>query len=210
VAAAAVALAVLAGQLAAPWAYLLCLPAAGAALVVRRKLGVREASLRMLAQIDPLTGVGNARLLRERLAYEVVRHQRHRRRFALFALDLDGFKAVNDRYGHPAGDEVLREVARALVKATRDQDTVVRQGGDEFTVLAPETGWQQADVVAARIEQAVRRAVGGLEGMSASVGYAVFPDEGAEPEALVVRADAAQAEAKRRSRATRRVVRRAA
>ncbi len=195
---------VLAAQLVGARAFALCLVAAVAALLARRRLLVREARLRLLAKVDPLTGVGNARLLGERLSYEIARHQRHRRRFAVFMLDLDGFKRVNDRFGHPAGDEVLREVARALVRATRDQDTVVRQGGDEFCVLAPETGWQQADVVSARMQEAVRRAVGGLEAMSVSVGHAVFPDEGGTAEALLERADAAQTEAKRRSRVVRR------
>ncbi len=153
----------------------------------------------MSGSTDALTGVGNARRLAERLDYELARHRRHERRLALCVLDLDGFKAVNDRFGHPAGDEVLRDVARALARATREQDTVVRQGGDEFCVVAPETGHAQAAVLAARLERAVADAVGG-HAVGSSVGWAVFPDDAADAAALVERADAAQGRAKRRGR----------
>ena len=118
-------------------------------------------------------------------------------------LDLDGFKTVNDRFGHAAGDEVLREVARQLQRTVRDQDTVVRQGGDEFCVLAPETGWREAERLAERLGYAVARAVGGLEGITASIGFAVFPDEGATAETLLSRADANETAAKRRARQAR-------
>lgn len=203
VAAAAVAAVVLVTLAAGALALVLGLPAALAAMATRRCFDARQEGLRLLAQVDPLTGLGNPRLLRERLAYEIARHRRHRRRFAVFVLDLDGFKRINDRFGHPAGDEVLREVARALSRAVRDQDTVARQGGDEFCVLAPETGWQEADALERRLRDAVRRAVGGLDGMGVSVGHAVFPDEGNVPEVLLARADAAQGEAKRAAHAAR-------
>ena len=67
------------------------------------------------------------------------RHRRHGRPLSLIVIDLDGFKEVNDTLGHPVGDQLLRQVADSLAETVRDQDTVVRQGGDEFCVLAPET-----------------------------------------------------------------------
>jgi len=207
---AAVTLAVMAGAYLGSVALVLALPAALAATAVRRKLDARHAGLLHLAHVDPLTGLGNSRLLRQRLGYEICRHRRMRRRLTLFVLDLDGFKGVNDRFGHVAGDEVLREIARQLQRTVREQDTVVRQGGDEFLVLAPETGWREAERMAERLGYAINRAVGGLPGLSASIGFAVFPDEGATPEMLIARADAAETDAKRRARQARPVLRRAA
>ena len=184
-------------------ALVLCLPAAAGAVLVRLRLDARARGLRLLSQQDALTGLGNRRLLHERLDYEITRHRRHGRRFAVLALDLDGFKQVNDRFGHHAGDEILREVANALRRAVRDQDTVVRMGGDEFCVLAPEMGWQQADQLAGRLAAAVSKSVSGLDVLSVSVGRAIYPDEGWTPDHLLQRADAAEAAAKRASRAAR-------
>ena len=167
---------------------------------LRERLDAERAALRSLAQVDALTGLGNRRLLADRLAYEIARHGRHGRRFALFVLDLDGFKRVNDRFGHPAGDELLREVARALQRTVRDQDTVIRQGGDEFCVLAPETDSTSAERLAGRLGAAVADAAAGLDRVTASVGYAIFPEDGEEGAALFVHADDAQLTAKRRRR----------
>jgi diguanylate cyclase (GGDEF)-like protein len=203
----AVALVVLAALVLGPAALALCAPAGALAVSARRRAGRRAAGLLHLAHLDALTGLGNARLLRSRLGYEIARHHRHRRPMALLVLDLDGFKAVNDRFGHPAGDELLREVARRLVRTVREGDTVIRQGGDEFCVLAPETGLRDAERLCARVDDAVRAAAGGLEGVSASIGYAVFPEEGATAESLLARADAAALDAKRRSREARPVLR---
>ena len=176
-----------------------CVPVAVASLLVVLRIETRQEGLRLISQQDALTGLGNRRLLQDRLKYEITRHRRHSRRFSVLALDLDGFKKVNDRYGHAAGDEILREVARALEKAVRDQDTVVRMGGDEFCVLAPEIEWEDAERLAARLELAVQTAVGGLDVLGVSVGFAVFPDEGWTPEHLLSRADQAGMESKRRS-----------
>jgi diguanylate cyclase (GGDEF)-like protein len=123
-------------------------------------------------------------------------------------IDLDGFKLVNDRYGHPAGDELLRDVAASLREAVRDQDTVARLGGDEFCVLAPETDRAGGDHLADRVRAAVRRVTTGLDSLSASVGVAVYPDDGSTVRAVLGAADAAQIAAKRSSPGRR--VRRAA
>jgi diguanylate cyclase (GGDEF)-like protein len=154
--------------------------------------------LRASAMSDPLTGIANRRALDERIDYEVVRHARQRRPFALLMLDLDGFKGVNDRFGHSAGDDLLREVAAALRDVTREQDTVARFGGDEFCILAPETDREGAQRLARRVGAAVDGVAAGVQGLSASVGVGLFPVDGGDgPEVLAV-ADAAQADAKRR------------
>ena len=199
----AFALVALAGARLGAAAALFAVPAAAVAALVRLRIDARHHGLQLLSQQDALTGLGNRRLLKERLDYEIVRHRRHQRRFTVLALDLDGFKSVNDRFGHAAGDEILREVARAMERAVRSQDTLVRLGGDEFCVLAPETTWQAADLLAERLRSAVRGAVSGLQMLDVSVGYAVFPDEGWTPEMLLERADEAEGEVKRRSRAAR-------
>jgi diguanylate cyclase (GGDEF)-like protein len=156
---------------------------------LRERLEQEQANLRKLADRDGLTGVGNYRLLSSRLDYELARHRRHGRRFAVILLDLDGFKEVNETYGHLAGDRVLREVGAALVRAVRDQDTVARQGGDEFSVLAPEAGPKEAEILAARLCDAVGEVAGVTGPLTASIGYAIFPDDGERPEALLAHAD---------------------
>ena len=116
------------------------------------------------------------RLLRERLAYEIARHERHRRPLAVIVLDLDGFKSVNDRFGHAAGDEVLCALAEALTHTVREQDTIVRQGGDEFCVLAPETGRRRGrrpSPTACGGASGARSC--GVSGLGASFGAAIYP-----------------------------------
>jgi diguanylate cyclase (GGDEF)-like protein len=202
-AAAAAAFFALAGAALGAGAVLLAIPAAFAGALVQRRVAVREARLRRLSLRDALTGLANRRALEERMVYEVARHRRHDRTFAVIALDLDGFKLVNDRFGHAAGDDVLREIAHALEGAVRDQDTVVRLGGDEFCVLAPESGDAVAERLTARLRQAVAGAVGGLEGMGVSAGWAIFPQDGTTAEDLLAVADEAAMEAKRRTRGGR-------
>ncbi len=153
-----------------------------AAVAVRR-----EAAYRALARRDPLTGVGNYRRLHERLAETVARDPQ---RFALLTMDVDSFKAINDRYGHLEGDRLLRAVGRALVDNVRGKDIVARQGGDEFAVLAPETDEQGAQLLAARIEHALEAIqVENREAVRASIGIAVYPRDGRTPEELLARSD---------------------
>jgi diguanylate cyclase (GGDEF)-like protein len=164
---------------------------------VRLRLEDERETMRRSALRDPLTGVCNRRGLDERIGYEIARHTRERRRFVLVAIDLDGFKSVNDRFGHAAGDEVLRDVADALREAVREQDTVARLGGDEFCVLAPETDRQGGRHLAAKIEEAIGRVTAGLDALGASVGEAVFPDDGRDAFTVLEAADAAQVAVKR-------------
>ena len=104
---------------------------------------------------DPLTGLFNRRAYDEELQVEVARAQRHNRTLTLALLDLDGFKAVNDLQGHPAGDSVLRHVASVLTRSVRLMDRCFRIGGDEFAILLPETTLVKASTVARRIEKGV-------------------------------------------------------
>ena len=184
---------------------LLGLAVAGTSAAVLHSLRVRleheRESMRRSALRDPLTGLCNRRGLDERIGYEVARHGRERRRFSVVAIDLDGFKLVNDRFGHAAGDELLRDVADALARAVREQDTVARLGGDEFCVLAPETGRGGGQQLARKIQAAIARSASGLESISGSVGVAVFPDDGRDALSVLEAADDAQVAAKRRMRA---------
>ncbi|WP_372789853.1 diguanylate cyclase domain-containing protein [Paraconexibacter sp.] len=170
----------------------------GLAAVLANNAVRREAAFRMMSRRDPLTGVGNYRRLHERLAETVSRNPE---RFALLTMDVDSFKAVNDRYGHLEGDRLLREVGRALVDNVRGKDIVARQGGDEFAVLAPETDEQGAQLLAARIEQALQAIrVENADAVRASIGIAVYPRDGRTPEELLARSD----DALRRTKETRR------
>jgi diguanylate cyclase (GGDEF)-like protein len=172
-------------------ALIVLLPAASTAILlsVRNRLQNERDALRASAFSDPLTGVANRRSLLERVDYEIARHARSRRSFALLMLDLDGFKLLNDRFGHPAGDDLLRDVATAVAGVIRDQDTLARVGGDEFCVLAPETDDAGADRLTGRVESAVERVAAGLDVLGASVGAAVFPHDGTTPPALMQAAD---------------------
>jgi len=172
----------------------------GVLLALRARLERERDAMRRYALRDPLTGLANRRALDERLGYEIARHARHGEAFAVLALDLDGFKAVNDRFGHDAGDELLCDAAAALVAAVRAQDTVVRLGGDEFCVLAPQTGAASAGHLVTRVREALAGVTAGLSGLSASIGVAAFPADGTTPEALLAAADQAALEAKRHSR----------
>lgn len=184
-------------------AALLAVPGAAIAGALSRRRALHERRLEALGRRDPLTGLGNARLLRERLGYELARHERHHRPLAVLMLDLDGFKGVNDRFGHAAGDEVLRDVGAAISRTVRDQDTVVRQGGDEFCVLAPETDRDAAERLVSRIHDAIAGATAGLPDLSGSLGAAIYPVDAEDGSQLLERADAAAGEAKRRSRRRR-------
>lgn len=153
-------------------------------------------TLERAAFSDPLTGIANRRMLLSMAGYEIARHRRSGRRFTVVMIDLDGFKPLNDRFGHAAGDEMLRAVADQLARALRRQDTVARLGGDEFCVLAPETAL--AGPLQGKIGAAVAAASAGNDGLRASLGAAVFPEDGTTIEVLLERADERLLAAKRR------------
>ena len=182
----------------ATWAAVL-VPAASVAVLhaVRTRLISERDGLRDFALTDPLTRVANRRALFARAEHEAVRHRRAQRPFAVVMLDLDGFKTLNDRFGHGAGDDLLRDVAGSLDRAMRAQDTVARIGGDEFCVLAPETDAEGAERLAARVSAAVRAVTAGTASVRASVGAAVYPDDATDPARLIEVADARLLQAKR-------------
>lgn len=182
-----------------------CLAAVGVGIVLLvRRLRTSHEALWALARRDELTGVGNYRSLHERLAAEIARHQRHQREFALVLLDLDGFKEINERYGHLEGDRLLAEIGSSLRKEVRAGDSVFRQGGDEFAVIVPEVNAEEADEVAKRLRGRVSHRGFGSDEMrpvTAATGYAMFPADGRTAEELLGVADSDLFAAKRDARA---------
>jgi diguanylate cyclase (GGDEF)-like protein/PAS domain S-box-containing protein len=135
-----------------------------------------QEELAHLALHDQLTGLANRALLREHIDSALAAAERTTQPIAMMFLDLDGFKPVNDRLGHQTGDEVLREVARRLRSVVRESDVIGRFGGDEFIVLCPETGDEQAELIAERLRDAVAQPMEWLPAgfaVSASVGVVV-------------------------------------
>ena len=162
----------------------------------------REARRRIehLAHYDVVTGLPNRALLSDRLEQEVARARRETSEFGVLMIDLDGFKEVNDRWGHAAGDRVLGIVGTRARQCVRASDTVGRIGGDEFMAVLPDTSREGTLAVAAKIVEALAWPYPLEQGearLSASVGAGVFPADGAEPESLRRAADAALYAAKR-------------
>jgi diguanylate cyclase (GGDEF)-like protein/PAS domain S-box-containing protein len=159
-----------------------------------------EERMRELAYRDGLTGLANRRSLEERLDLELKHARRARARLGVLFLDLDKFKAINDTYGHRAGDQLLVAVGERLSAALREADTVARISGDEFCVLVPEVGSREdLGVVANKLLDAVVRPVV-LEGVavpiSPSIGAALYPDDAGSADELLSCADAAMYRAK--------------
>jgi diguanylate cyclase (GGDEF)-like protein len=148
-----------------------------------RQLQQKNAMLERLALTDELTGLPNRRAIEQFLQTEVNRRNRYPRPLALGLVDADCFKAINTQYFYPGGDEVLRNLARILSVTCRGVDTVARIGGEEFLVVAPETGHEGAAGLAERIRQAVERSVTRYHDqdirLTVSVGFAV--DETTDP-----------------------------
>ena len=148
-----------------------------------------RAALARSALLDPLTGVGNREAFNRQVASELARAKRHEHPLALAMIDLDGFKEVNDRLGHAAGDRALALVARTLREATRANDAVFRWGGDEFAVVMPMIDADAARAATERFAMAIADLdVDGLR-LGASVGIAGYPQDGREAETLMRRAD---------------------
>jgi diguanylate cyclase (GGDEF)-like protein len=152
-----------------------------------------EAQLAHAAFHDPLTGIANRSRFREVLAAAWARSAREEGALAVFFLDLDGFKVINDDYGHEAGDDLLVAVSAALLETIRVVDTVARFGGDEFVVLCENvTGAQEAREIAHRLQQAVAAstAASGAQ-VTASIGFALADEATGSPHELLRCADAA-------------------
>ena len=167
---------------------------------------LRAQQLRDLSTRDFLTGLATRAVLDGRLAEEVSRARRHRRRFALALVDIDNFKRLNDQHGHPEGDSVLRGVADVFRSSVRESDLVARYGGEEFAVLLPEANAAEAR---ARLE-ALRLMVEATpfadrdgrvaHRVTLSAGLAEYPGDGGSVAELMAAADARLYEAKRTGR----------
>ena len=161
-----------------------------------------ETWLRHIAQHDALTALPNRTLFDDRLQAALLRARHSRELLGLLYLDLDHFKHVNDTWGHAAGDALLQDVARRILRSVRESDTVGRMGGDEFVVLL--AGIKQADhamVAGEKIRTTLLQpfeAGGQRLSVSASIGVAVFPGHGSEGQHLIREADRAMYDAKKR------------
>ncbi|WP_162138617.1 diguanylate cyclase domain-containing protein [Pseudodesulfovibrio piezophilus] len=160
-----------------------------------------EAKLRKLAYYDALTGLPNRTLLFERLNMEIRKSRRYNEEFAVVFVDLNGFKGINDRYGHRYGDQLLIKVANRFSNVLRETDTVARLGGDEFLFILPgasfmETAWVVSKKILAVLDEPIV-----LEevtvSIDASFGTAYFPENGLTPEELIDFADQEMYESKR-------------
>ncbi len=156
------------------------------------------------AQCDVLTGLPNRALLRDRLDQALARGKRYGKEVAVLFLDLDGFKPINDRYGHSAGDQVLREVAHRLSSRVRQVDTVARYGGDEFVVVLQDlAGGGEARHLAEDLIELLNRPYEVAQercSVGVSVGISLFPSDGEGGGDLVGKADQAMYRAKEEGR----------
>lgn len=155
---------------------------------------LRGTENRRLAHHDSLTGLPNRLLLKERLQQAVAESIRLKRDFALLFVDIDGFKFVNDSFGHATGDQLLKLVAARIAASVRVEDVACRYGGDEFVILLSTTN---DAVIAARTAAKIRRRIGrrfSIDGrefrISASVGLAFYPQDGERCDQLLASADA--------------------
>jgi diguanylate cyclase (GGDEF)-like protein len=150
--------------------------------------------IKLLSLVDDLTQLYNSRYLHQALGVEITRAKRYDYPLSVVFLDLDGFKSVNDRYGHLAGSQTLTVVGQILKRLVRNVDIVARYGGDEFTLILPNTDLEAAVLVAERLRKAIekhdyRSAPGYDFTLSASFGISGFPRHGDDPEILIQKAD---------------------
>ncbi|MGN8060699.1 putative bifunctional diguanylate cyclase/phosphodiesterase [Ralstonia sp. 22111] len=167
--------------------------------LLANSLAAANKELAYLALHDNLTKLSNRVLLEDRLTQAIRTAEREKRRFALMFMDLDGFKSVNDVYGHHVGDLLLIDVAQRIGARVRQQDTVARVGGDEFVVLAYVDDPEDAGTLAGALLEVVREPfmAGGHElRVSTSIGIAIYPGDGGNQHDLLTNADAAMYHAK--------------
>jgi diguanylate cyclase (GGDEF)-like protein len=157
-----------------------------------------------MATTDGLTGLTNHRTFQQRFEDLLERASRHNYKVALLLCDVDHFKKVNDNYGHPMGDEVLRRVARVLQEVPRKIDIPARYGGEEFAVILDNVDVVQAKAVAERIRIEISKIVVDTEkgplSITESIGVSAFPDDGRDRATLIERADLALYHAKHSGR----------
>jgi diguanylate cyclase (GGDEF)-like protein len=176
--------------------------ASHAALALRNARLLQE--VRQAAETDPLTSLANRRTFDKALEKELSRARRRGDQVSLVMVDIDHFKTFNDTYGHQAGDELLKDVARALTRAARDFDIVARYGGEEFAVILPACSWEDSLPAAERLRKAIAE-VRSHATVTASAGVATFPIHAADGAAVIRAADIALYESKKggRDRVTR-------
>jgi len=158
-----------------------------------------EEQLRHQALYDGLTGLPNRMLFHDRVMHALVAARRESEELAVLMLDLDRFKEINDTLGHAAGDDVLREVAWRLSKATRKGDSIARLGGDEFSILLPNASETDAAMVVSRVSSCLEEPIVVQDlplRVDASIGLAAFPRDGGDADLLIQHADVAMYAAK--------------
>lgn len=169
-------------------------------VAITTQLDRERRKLLRLSRVDELTGLHNWRALREQLRDRVALAKRNERPLTILMMDLDGFKRVNDVYGHAAGNQLLRDTASFLRATTRLGDGLFRFGGDEFVALLPDTDTAGATVVAGRVHESARKLGLGFPSQQVevglSIGIATFPGDAAEADSLLGKADAALYRAK--------------
>ncbi len=163
-----------------------------------------HAKVKSLALTDGMTNLLNRRAFDQTLTVEIARAERYGHSLALILLDLDNFKTYNDRWGHPAGDERLKEVAELLQSNVRNPDVAARYGGEEFAIILPHTSRKGALSLAERIREAAEaqgedaiKSDGFIPGYTISLGVAAFPEDGKSAGDLLLAADNAAFAAKR-------------
>ncbi len=171
-----------------------------------KELEEAQERLRQLAITDGLTGLFNHRYFKEHLEQELYRASRHHSEVSLIMIDIDFFKRYNDTFGHPAGDALLRAVARMLKDNVRKIDIAARYGGEEFVLVLAETNKPAASLVAEKMRRMVETST--FEGLPAhnnghitiSLGIATFPLDATNPNDLITMADQRLYQAKQRGR----------
>ena len=170
--------------------------------VMSQELAIRDARLtesfnevKRLSELDPLTGLLNHRMITEQIGRELARAKRYGGRFGVIVMDLDDFKLLNDTYGHPVGDEALRQISRLLVEQSRKVDSVGRHGGDEFMLVLPECGPAEMTGAAEKLRSVFAEAGfhapdGNVVPIKMSMGVACYPYDGDDVNTLIALADA--------------------
>jgi diguanylate cyclase (GGDEF)-like protein len=157
-------------------------------VLLRQKIDL----LRADADLDSLTGLANRRRFRVALSREVERWRRYRVPCALLMLDIDHLKSINDRFGHPAGDVVIRQIAQTLKEVSRDNDTAARLGGEEFALVLAGVDMEKAVAAAARLRAVLgAKRVEGIGSVTVSIGVAGCPESASSERALYSASDEA-------------------
>lgn len=161
---------------------------------MRHPVIMTEPGMNLIAEVavkDGLTRLFDQSTFRVKLHEEIKRVHRYRNDLAVLMLDLDHFKSVNDRFGHPVGDRILREFSDVILASIRDIDVAARYGGEEFAILLPRTNEEDACALAERIRATVERRFSRQGGVTVSIGVAVSPQHGENEDTLICAADRA-------------------